>query len=78
MSLLIMKSIEFDDFSDMLWSGAKEKWDNATDNQRIEVWNLIEDIFSPYNYDGEIPDMTTINDFVWFECDNIFYPEEID
>ena len=78
MSLLIVKSIEFEDLSDLLWSGAKERWDNATDNQRIEVWNIVEDVFSPNNYDGELPDMTTINDFIWFECDNVFYPEEID
>lgn len=78
MSLLIAKSIEFEDLFDLLWSGAKERWDNATDEQRIEVWNIVEDIFSPDNYDGDLPDITTINDFIWFECDNIFYPEEID
>ena len=76
MSLLIVKSSEFEDLSDLLWSGAADKWANATDEQRVRVWDAIVDIFCD-NAD-EYPDMTTINDFIWYMCDDIFYPDETD
>lgn len=52
------------------WGGAKERMDGATDKQREEVFREIETI--AYEQDCSAVD---INDFVWFECDEIFEDE---
>ena len=66
--------IDINDLDRLLWSGAADKWAHATDEQRVRVWDAIVDIFCD-NAD-EYPDMTTINDFIWFECDDIFNDSE--
>jgi hypothetical protein len=76
MSLLVVKSIEFDDLSDLLWSGARDRWDRATDDQRKRVWDAIIDIFCD-NAD-KYPSMTEINDFIWFECDDYLRDDDED
>lgn len=53
------------------WSGAKDRMDDATPEQRELVEQRILDCFAK-----EIPTDDEINDLVWFECDDIFYPEE--
>lgn len=53
------------------WAGAKERMDNATDEQREEVYDQIEIL--AYEQDCS---KTDINDFVWFECDEIFDENE--
>ena len=68
--MYIKKEISPNDLDDILWSGAREKWCNATDEQKSEIWSLLEDMFYQ-----STPELTTINDFIWFECDSIFYPE---
>lgn len=55
------------------WGGAKSRMEDATYDQRRAVADRIEECFS---YDDNIPTDTDINDLVWFECDDIFYPEE--
>lgn len=69
--MYVKKELTFDDMSDFLWSGARDRWQDATDEQRQAVWDMLEDVF----YE-EIPDETTVNDFVWFDCDDIFSTEE--
>ena len=70
MGLVIKREYELDDLEYILWSGAREKWVAASDEQRERVWTLLEDIFS-----DRIPDLTTVNDVIWFECDDIFDDE---
>lgn len=48
-----------------------ERMDSATDEQREEVYDQIEILC----YEQECS-MTEINDFVWFECDEIFDEDE--
>lgn len=69
--MYVKKELTLDDMSDFLWGGARDKWRDATDEQREAVWDMLEDVF--YN---KIPDETTVNDFIWFDCDDIFFPEE--
>ena len=45
--------------------------DDATEEQRQLVCARLEDVFV-----DDFPTETDVNDFVWFECDDIFYPEE--
>lgn len=59
------------DFSQFFWSGAREKWAEATEGQRQAVLTRLEDWYG----DGIVED-TAINDAVWFECDDIFFREE--
>jgi hypothetical protein len=72
--MYVKTEIDINDLDRLLWSGAADRWENATDEQRERVWEAIVDIFCD-NAD-EYPDMTTINDFVWFECDDIFNDDE--
>ena len=53
------------------WGGALELMENATQVQRDEVYNRIEVELS-FDPMGE----TEINDFVWFECDDIFFGDD--
>ena len=71
MGLVIKREYELDDLEYILWSGAREKWVAASDEQRERVWALLKDIFS-----DRIPDLTTVNDVIWFECDCIFNEDE--
>lgn len=45
--------------------------DDATKEQRQLVCARLEDMFV-----DEIPTVGEVNDFVWFKCNDIFYPEE--
>lgn len=63
----------------LLWGGAEEKWRSATEAQKEEVWNILEEMFNNgIEADTTVNALTSINDFVWFSCDDIFYPNEED
>lgn len=61
-------NFDFDSFE--FWSGAANRLNNATEEQRDAVKERLEEFF-----DGEIPTDGQINDVVWFMCDDIFFPE---
>lgn len=63
------KTIDPEQFT--FWSGAWERMRDATDEQREQVYARLQEYAS-------LKDLTAtdINDIVWFECDDIFYPEE--
>ena len=75
-SLEVKRELSFYDLDDFLWSGARDRWNDATDEQKEMVWDRILEIFA-YG-DESIPSETEINDLVWFECDDIFFPKEDD
>ena len=56
------------DLDNLLWSGAKTRWDSYTDEQKEYLMDLFYDSF---NACGEIPTTTTFNDFIWFDADDI-------
>ena len=66
--MYVKMDISKNDLDDLLWSGARQRWLDATDDQREEVWDRIESL--------EDPTMTDVNDLVWFDCDDIFFHEE--
>lgn len=66
--------VDFDIDSFEFWGGARDRMDGATDEQREEVAERIEEYLSCP--DGRMPTETDINDLVWFECDDILFPEE--
>lgn len=63
------KNFDFDMFQ--FWGGALDRIKDATQEQREEVKQRLFDCF----FDEE-PTETQINDFVWFECDDIFFKNE--
>lgn len=73
-SLEVKRELSFYDLDDFLWSGARDRWNDATDEQKEMVWDRILEIFA-YG-DESIPSETEINDLVWFECDDIFFPKK--
>ena len=69
----VKRELDFNDLDNFFWSGAKDRWDDATDDQKERVWERLNEWFS-----DEIPTETEINDTVWFECDDIFFEENED
>ena len=54
------------------WGGALNRLEDATQYQRDRVYERIEEVFGYLNYVDEV----ILNDFVWFECDDIFFEDE--
>lgn len=65
--------VEFEPCNFQFWAGAKDRMDVATDEQREAVYDRIEEF---YGCSECLPSETDINDLVWFECDDIFFPDE--
>lgn len=61
----------FNSFGDELWSGAREKWNDADLETREAVWDRVVELSECYDQPLQI---VQINDIVWFECDDLFYP----
>lgn len=60
---------DYSELDNKLWGGAADKWHDATDETKEIIWNTIQDI-------EEFDSLTQINDYIWFDCDELFYPEE--
>lgn len=56
------------------WSGAKSRIESATEEQIEAVAEYIGEAFD--DSEDEFVSETTLNDFVWFDCDHIFFPKE--
>ena len=60
---------------DELWCGAKERWMDADYETRCAVWDRIKEWCDAVSDGGsDLPSITQINDIIWFECDDLFYP----
>ena len=65
--MYVRKEFEFDFLNDT-WSGAKDRMESLTP----DLLNALENILSNDTeeiFGNEIPDETTVNDFLWFEDD---------
>lgn len=65
-------TLDVDNLGEHLWSGARDRWNDADDDTREAVFERILDWFES---DEEI-ELTTVNDAIWFDCDDLFFPEE--
>ena len=74
----VKRELDFNDLDNFFWSGAKDRWDDATDDQKERVWDRVWEVFVINEVDGSLPTETEVNDFVWFECDDIFNEEDMD
>ena len=66
--MIVKLEIDPDEFE--FWGVAKARMDNATEEQRQLVYARIEDMST-----DEFPTVGEVNDFVWFRCNDIFYPD---
>lgn len=71
--ILIIKDCDFYDLQKELWSGAIDTVNTVIENDKTtELMELLEEFFY------EATDITTINDFLWFDSDYIFKALEIE
>lgn len=73
------KWVTVDNLCGELWSGARDRWINATDEQRKEAFSRLEDYFDQACADdGEenAVEMVTVNDELWFDMDDIWDGDE--
>ena len=73
-SITVKKDLCMHDLDEFLWSGAKDRWDEADEYTKERVWKRICDWAECCE---EVAD-TWVNDAIWFECDDLFYPEDDD
>lgn len=67
--MIVKREVDPENFE--FWGGDKARVDDATEEQRQLVFARLEDVFV-----DDFPTETDVNDYVWFECDDIFCPEE--
>lgn len=67
-----VKTVDVNELEYELWCGAQERWEAADEDTREAVFERICD----WTADEEEVDMTTVNDIIWFECDDLFFPED--
>ena len=53
------------EYRDKAWSGARDTLEDLTDDEIEQVFNMLNDTYL------EVPTLTEINDFFWFERDTI-------
>jgi len=71
--LSIIKEVSDYELKNELWSGAVDTFQTIIENDKLEdLICLLEDMFP------EPVDITTINDFLWFDDDFIFEQLEIE
>ena len=70
--------VDFDIRTFKFWAGAKNRMDGATDEQIKKVAERLEEYFEGCEDIENIPSDITINDIVWFDCDDIFFPDDYD
>jgi len=68
-SLELKEEYTIDDLDKLVWSGARDRWIDYTDEQKEFLVDWF--IESSGYIDGNIPTTTEFNDFIWFESDDI-------
>lgn len=69
--MIVKLEVDPEDFQ--FWGLAKARMDDATEEQRQLVFARLEEMFVE-----DFPTVGEVNDFVWFKCNDIFYPKEED
>lgn len=66
--LTIKKEIDFNDLKNMVWSGAVDTIQRIEDEQKQDsLMALLNEVFFERQ-----PDITDVNDYLWFESDDIY------
>lgn len=67
---------DLNDFFDVAWSGGKDRLNSlrkhCMETNDWSAWDYLDDYMSDWFGEGfEIPTETDINDFLWFESDDV-------
>ena len=66
--MYIKKEMNFTDLFNNSWSGAIDTLKVVEEaDKEDELMEFLEEIF-----EGDVPDETEVNDFLWFESDDIY------
>ena len=66
--MYVKVELYFNDLMNKAWSGAADTLETVSQfDKESELMILLEDVFY-----GDIPDLTELNDYLWFESDYIF------
>ena len=65
LGMFSIKNVSLEDFADSVgfWDGAKERWEDYTQEER----DYLEDCIA----DSEFESVTDVNDFIWFNADKL-------
>lgn len=69
----LVHEIDPHDFS--FWSGAADRMEQATEEQRHEIFCRIEELSDIAAESGQPLTDIDINTYVWFDCDDVFDEE---
>lgn len=66
--LTIKQEVNFNDLKDMVWSGAVDTMQRIEEEQKQDsLMSLLNEVFFERQ-----PDMGDVNDYLWFESDDIY------
>lgn len=69
--MYIKNDMDFGDLMNNCWSGALDTLKKVEENDKQdELMQHLEEVFETY-FD-KVPTMTEVNDYLWFEWENIF------
>ena len=67
--MVVKREMDFRELQNNCWSGATDTLQTIWENDKEDEFM---DFLEMYFTDGEIPTMTEVNDFLWFEDEYIF------
>ena len=69
--ITIKKELDFNDLKNECWSGAIDTLNKIEEaNKESDFMAYLEELY--FMNDSELPTMTELNDYIWFESDSIF------
>ena len=69
--MYIKQDMDFNDLMNNCWCGAIDTLKTVEENgKEDELISRLEEIFG--SYFGNVPEMTEVNDYLWFEWETIF------
>lgn len=69
--MYVKQDVNFYDLQENCWSGALDTFKTIEEhNKEDELMAHLEDVFGVYF--GNVPEMTEVNDYLWFEDEAIF------
>ena len=69
--ITIKKELDFNDLKNECWSGAIDTLNKIEEaNKESDFMAYLEELY--FMNDSELPTMTELNDYIWFESDDIY------
>lgn len=75
-TIQVIEEYSAEDLDDQLWSGARDRWIDFTDDQKEMLIDIFNDAYAAATTIEEMPSLVTFNDFIWFDSDSYIENEE--